>query len=439
MESKKKRILFVSDPLSLVTGLAYVAGSFAKYFDKKPDQYELGYYTLRGVFEDKIRAVDLSEKQLDNLKIFTSKEVNNPNLIFNNFTKVISEFNPHIVITVADPWDLEVVAFNELRYSYCWVAYTTIEVSDVYSDRVFNDSSVVKRNFKSIYDILSKADLIIPVTQMGKNVLKNLEVNGNYLNNICEENVYNGLDIEQRLEQKISKEKVFQGFLKNDDFVFISLGVNSERKKIDQVILAFHQFMLRLAKERDHNINKVKLYLHTNLHSAPGGPDLMAVINECKLYDSVLGMAQNSFATKKQIYELYRACDVYIGLPGGEGFGYGFAEAMLNELPVIYINYGGHVEFAKYGGLPVKVRDKIYAVKLGMKWALPDLKDASQQMYKLYKNSHLRKELGKQGSEFVINNLSWDKIGDQLERIIIDYYEKNEAQNLYGMKFKRIG
>ena len=112
---------------------------------------------------------------------------------------------------------------------------------------------------------------------------------------------------------------------------------------------------------------------------------------------------------------------------------------MLNELPVIYINYGGHVEFAKYGGLPVKVRDKIYAVKLGMKWALPDLKDASQQMYKLYKNSHLRKELGKQGSEFVINNLSWDKIGDQLERIILDYYEKNEAQNLYGMKFKRIG
>jgi len=219
----------------------------------------------------------------------------------------------------------------------------------------------------------------------------------------------------------------------------MTLGVNSERKKMDQSILAFDRFIKKLIKEKDPHINNIKLYLHCNVHIAPGGPDLMAVINECGLFNNVLGMAKNSGATKEQIYELYKACDVYIGFPGGEGFGYGFAEAMLNELPLVYIDHGGHAEFAVHGGLPVKVRDYIYAVKLGMKWALPNLDDAANQMYKLYKNEKLRRELGKKGSQFVLDNLGWEKVSQQLEKIIIKFFNENDSQKMYGMKFKRIG
>ena len=435
----KKKILIVSDPLSTVTGLAYVAGSFARYFCSKPDEYEVGYFTLRGEFTSKILAVDNMEGDptLDNLKIMSIKD-NTPQNLLANFTKIIGEFQPQIVITVADPWELEAIAFCELRYSYCWIAYTTIEVPRIYGDRVFNQSYVIKRNFKSIYEVLSKANLIVPVTEMAKNALIELDVMGHKLDNVCVNWVYNGLDVEKKIVNKHKRSEIFKGMIKDDEFVFMSLGVNSERKKLEQTIIAFHHFLQRLVNKKE-DISKIKLYLHTNLHSAPNGTDLMSVINEYKLNDFVIGMSTQSLLPKEKIYEIYSACDVYVSFSGGEGFGYGCAEAMLNGLPLVYINHGGHCEFACYGGLPVGIRDYCYAIKLGMKWALPDFKDASKQMYALYRDKKKRDELGKAGQEHIVENFGWDKIGSQLEEIILKHYANTKDQNLYGMKIKRLG
>lgn len=428
----KPRILICGDPLSTVTGLAYVSGYMSKIFLESGLFESVGYFSITNDYDGKvIRAIDNGSEELKDLKIFPSEMKDLPYM----FEDTIQKYKPHIVFSITDPWMTEVIAHTQYKTSYVWIAYTTVEVPK-YGNKIYNPSMVFQNQpYKNIVENLIEADSVISVTKQGIDTLKNIRHKTLKLNNIYEENIYNGLEIEKRNEEKHSKTELLRGLASDDYFVFMTLGVNSERKKIEQCILAFSKFLKRIDNPKNY-----RLYLHTNANFSLGGPDLIEVAEDEGVSPYVIGNKAATGVIKSEIYKYYNMCDCYLGFPGGEGFGYGFAEAMLHSKPIVYINYGGHSEYLEEAnaGLPAKVKTYLYAMRMGMKWGMVDTDSAADQMVKIAKSEELRKTLGNNGFEYAKNNFDWKVIEKKLLKAIFTIYENSPYNSLLGKNIKRV-
>ena len=195
-----------------------------------------------------------------------------------------------------------------------------------------------------------------------------------------------------------------------------------ERKKIELIIQSFSLFMDKL----DVNIkNKYCLYLHTNVNDISGyGTDLQTIIANSNYHQNIFmskELVQNKFISMELLYKKYSACDCCIGLPSGEGFGYLFAESMLNKLPIIYSDYGGHAEYCKENNLPVKIKSFYKAKNADIDWAVADIEDASNKMLEIIMMSkEQREEIGKKNYQFAVNNFDWNVIFNKMNSIFMN-------------------
>lgn len=421
----KKKLLVVGDTLALPGGLAYIAGMFTKYFIQSND-FEVAYACITGIKCEAEKITAIEDKNIfikNNITVYNIDQKDQTK----DFKRIVAEFNPQIVFTVHDPWVLEVVAFNEFRPSYFWIAYTTIESPD-YGDKIYQPS-LLGKNYRSIPGILEKADLVVPVTQMGKKVMTEKYK----LKNVLNDNVYNGVETEMECTKEIDKNTLFDGHLLENQFLFATVGLNSERKKHERVLMAFARFLKMI-----RNPDRFKLYLHTNIYSSLGGPDLAEVINNLGIGQNVIALGHDNYITKERLYKIYKAIDCYVMLSGAEGFCLPAADSMLHSKPIIYIDWGGHAEFACNGGLAVKVEDYVYAMRMGYKLALGDIDDCAKKMFKLATDDKLRKKLGENGHKFVMENLDWKIIFAKLISYIIPIYEQSDFKEFYGLKIKRL-
>jgi glycosyltransferase involved in cell wall biosynthesis len=435
----KPKILVVGDPLYSVTGLAYVAGYISKIFLNSEQFESVAYFSLTGNVTDaslEIKAIDNGTEELKDIITYPT----NVDTIAEDFDKVIKDYKPHIVFSITDPWMTEPLAHCQYKSSYFWIAYTTVEVPK-YGNKIFNPSVVFQNQpYKNILENLVEADLVISVTKQGIESLKNIRSSTTStgiikLDNIYSENIYNGLEIDKRVGSEFKKSQILNGMCEDDDFIFMTLGVNSERKKLEMSIITFAKFLKKI-----DNPKKYKLYLHTNASYSLGGPDLIEVAANEGVLSQVIGCNAFTNTSKKDIYKFYAISDIYMAFPGGEGFSYGFAEAMLHSKPIVYIDYGGHSEYLKEAnaGLPVKVLTYQYAMRMGIKWGLVDSDHAADQLVKLVKNKHLQKELGDNGFEYVKKTFDWKIIGEKLLKAIFTTYENSNFKVLYGKEVKRI-
>lgn len=114
----------------------------------------------------------------------------------------------------------------------------------------------------------------------------------------------------------------------------------------------------------------------------------------CPVWQSILETAKtdtrliilDKMLSKKEVMELYRACDSFVSLHRAEGFGRGIAEAHLLGLDVIATNYGGNTDYCGPLGaslIPfqlVKVKPGEYVAAQNNYWADPDVQAAAQAM-----------------------------------------------------------
>jgi glycosyltransferase involved in cell wall biosynthesis len=211
------------------------------------------------------------------------------------------------------------------------------------------------------------------------------------------------------------------------------MGVNSERKKLERNISAFSKF-IDIVK----NPEKYILYIHCNIHASLGGPDLQEIILESGKGKQIIAMSNNASIPRNKIYEFYKVCDCYLGLSGGEGFGYGYVESFLHKKPVIYTKWGGHSEFANIGGIGIACRDYVYSSRMGAKWGLADLKDASLAMRDLVYDKERREKLGNAGYDWVKENIDWNIVFKKLLNCINKTFSKSTSIRFYGSKIRRI-
>ncbi len=97
--------------------------------------------------------------------------------------------------------------------------------------------------------------------------------------------------------------------------------------------------------------------------------------------------------------KLVKGADCYVSLHRSEGFGYGMAEAMQLNVPVIATGYSGNLAFCNedtaflvdFELKDVEPGDYVYYQK-GQKWAEPDLDHAASMMKKIFDNPELARK-----------------------------------------------
>lgn len=424
MEGNKPKILIAGESLAHISGLAYVSTSFMRLF--KNAGYEVAYVVLSG---DSSTSSDLSkfhtdykdQEEVDAKKIPVFNAQFHSEKTSNLINDVILHYSPDVVISFLDPWKLDQLAYTAYRHKFFWVVYTTIEVPR-YSEYVMYPTPVKPVIRKSIKATLEKADMIIPVTDMAKKALELFNLKPT-------EHIYNGIDFsEVQNPDNFKKEDVFKGVVNENSYIVMTMGLNSERKQLGKVVEAYDKFLTKIGRPEN-----VKLYIHTNTDEQKNGPDLVTMLIDRDLTRNVilpLDLAKGGQDTKYKLYRKYSICDCYIGLPMGEGFGYGFAEAMAHKKPVVYLDYGGHADYLKNIGLPVKVKDYIYMAHSNIKFAIPDTDDAAKQLAKLYSTPKLRASMGEKGYEYAKTDFDWNIVFKKLlDKIIPTYseYQKNRT------------
>jgi len=210
-----------------------------------------------------------------------------------------------------------------------------------------------------------------------------------------------------------------------NDFVFYSIFQWLERKNPIGLLKAY------LTEFQPHE--KVVLVLKTflsNPNNAQEGTKLKEQIKSIKSklflkeYPKVLLIS--TLLSREQILSLHKECDCYISLHRCEGFGIPLVEAMLAKKPVIATSYGGPEDFihghlendpSKVTGYPVPyqmtpVYNMPWSLYTGdMNWAEPDIMTAREYMRDVFERRKLAHKVGEQGYKYVIEQLSWNRIG----------------------------
>ena len=422
MENDKKKLIIVGSSLSKYTGFSYVASSFLKRFHTT-GEYDITYCTLNGDTSDSKYFGIWGDKFVEDFKNLRQYDIQvHDEKVFNQFDKVVEYIRPDIVLIVADIWTCESIILSQYRSSFMLVMYTTIEVP-VYPEYAMFPTFFDSNLRKPIKNLFKKCDLVIPVTNMGKIALEKIDV----IENVCA-NIYNGLDIDKRFPIRKTKKEAFGDSVSNDDFMFMSVSENSDRKILDRTLYTFKRF-LETVKDK----KKFKLYLHSNFNELRGGTDLVSLIINNNLRENVLlssHFLENKFMTTDQLYERYAASDCYLALTGGEGFGYGIAESLMHKVPVVYIDYGGYVEFMKDFGFSAKVQTYLNAKNIDVKWGLVDIEDAVKQMQYVVNNPGRVQEKVEAGFKWACNNLDWNFIFNKLKNTIENKYKNFEKSKI---------
>ena len=211
------------------------------------------------------------------------------------------------------------------------------------------------------------------------------------------------------------------GIAENDFVVFFNFDYASSyfRKNPEGILQAFAR---SLSDKSDAKIvfktmrAKKCMKMNKRLHS---------LADKLGLTDRLITI--DDFIPQEELVNLTNACDVYMSLHRGEGFGLGIAEAMSLGKAVVVTDYSATTEFCNSENaitVPYKIvkvpasqidTDDYKYVKL---WAEPDIDAAANALRRLYDDPTLRKTIGEKGRAFVCDYFSAEKIAESLKNLL---------------------
>lgn len=129
------------------------------------------------------------------------------------------------------------------------------------------------------------------------------------------------------------------------------------------------------------------------------------------------------FLPEADLYGLTNACDVYLSLHRGEGFGITLAEAMAMGKPVVCTDWSATREFCKPDcTIPIPCRmvpvspdqiDHPYYREV-KEWADPDIEAAAKALTELNANPSLRKKLGERATASIQSQFSIERFRETI-------------------------
>ncbi len=151
-----------------------------------------------------------------------------------------------------------------------------------------------------------------------------------------------------------------------------------------------------------------------------GAAKLPAIVARLKTLINELGLANrvifvDNFLLQDELVALTDACDAYLSLHRGEGFGLGIAEAMSLGKPVVVTDYSSTTEFCNSDdAMPVpytmedvqSVDDELPFYRHIKAWPEPDVHAAAAALRRLYDDRAFARELGARGQRFIADHFS---------------------------------
>lgn len=123
---------------------------------------------------------------------------------------------------------------------------------------------------------------------------------------------------------------------------------------------------------------------------------------------------------KNAVNSLIRACDVYLSLHRGEGFGLVMAEAMYLGTPVVATDWSGNRDFmdsdtaCMVKSTAVRLKKSYPPFKKGSRWAQPDEEQAAGYLRALYDDRELYKKIAANAAARVREELSADAVSARI-------------------------
>jgi glycosyltransferase involved in cell wall biosynthesis len=190
------------------------------------------------------------------------------------------------------------------------------------------------------------------------------------------------------------------GIGSNDFMVYFNFELRYARKNPEGCLRAFAEALA------DDNSAKLVFKIHCPKESLDELKDLRALANDLNIADKIVFITD--FLPESAIYGLTNACDVYMSLHRGEGFGLGIAEAMSLAKPVIVTDWSASTEFCslsnslpvRYKLVPIKPFEADKTAYRGViRWAEPDISHAATMLRTCRNNPDFAREIGERGRE----------------------------------------
>lgn len=152
---------------------------------------------------------------------------------------------------------------------------------------------------------------------------------------------------------------------------------------------------------------------------------LLQLSEELTITDRVVMI--DEFIPTDDIYGLTSACDVYLSLHRGEGFGLGIVEAMSLGKPVVVTDFSATTEFCNHeNSIPipysiVKVPPAMHdhpCYHAVTEWAEPDIEAAARALKKLYSDNSLRQRIGNSARSFIEEHFSIENFRQSVENFL---------------------
>ncbi len=209
---------------------------------------------------------------------------------------------------------------------------------------------------------------------------------------------------------------------------FFDLRSYMSRKNPEAVLEAFRQFVVA------RSFANVTLVIKVNgaEHAPEALQRLKALVDD--LDDHVALLVEEM--TDNEVKNLVRCCDCFVSLHRSEGFGFGIAQAMALDKPVIATAYSGNMDFmtdetslmVAYG--MVAVPEGAYPHAEGQQWAEPSIDDAVGYMMKLVDTPRAGYELGVRAGRHIRANYGLRATGRRIARRLDAIASSNAADGV---------
>jgi glycosyltransferase involved in cell wall biosynthesis len=412
--SKKLKLLFVSTHINQINGYSKVSYNLIKELAKN-DWIELIHFGTQ-----RLKNADIQRKYPDNVKVIDGsmldKTKNDTGFGFSELINVIRIEKPDIVFI-----------YNDIAIINGYIE----EIRKAFTERIFKLWAYIDTMYNAIPqgmidNINRDIDRIFSFTKTWKEELKKSGITRpvDVLNH----------GIDPKMFRYIPRDLARQSVgLPKDSFIFLSLNRNQPRKRLDLLIMAFVELIVK-------NPLKPIFMLIIGDKGDQGGYQLFDIFSrELKLRSAstdvygnrLMITSSNTCYKDEDINVFYNMADVCVSCAEGEGFGLCTFESMSVGVPQIVPDIKGYNEYCNSSNsLMVKPKWRYYLPQayniITGEAQVVDPSDVREAMEQYLFDEELRKTHSKRGKEYV-NNYTWEKvIGILLKRL---HYELEEEDN----------
>lgn len=386
------KILIMTDSLNIPTGLGRVGREIASGLAEKG--YDVGYL---GWFHD----ADSRLKCPPGIKYWYT---NNKNYGSDVLDTVVNRFQPDIVLTIGDFWNLWYIndpSVCRTRRFFQWCGYIAVDGEPI-------NGGLPPGIIKTIEDI----DMPVAYTDYAKNAVLKSSFDQETRSRI--ETIYHGVDTKVFKPDPAKRIELRKKFGLEGKFMFLTVSRNQSRKNIPELFRAWKIF-----SEMPEFKDKVVFWPHMYFDDPMGWKigDLMDVLklrnNSIMYYDQVAySDSELHLISDEELAQVYQIADAFV-LLSGEGFGLPTFEAMATKLPCILLNYAASSELGADG------RAELVDVGNSFTWTgahltqrpIPDIDKVVSAMAKIFRDRPHRESIAQKGHEFAVR-YTWQRVID---------------------------